>query len=222
MPNLIARLSRVEIRKGMTLCLTNARALLREARDLARLRHYERSFALAVLALEETGKVVLLTILSHSDRLDLDDRQANALWKRYRDHRAKTSLILDHHWKGVLYVRKRKRLPKSKGRALFERLLHHHRRLHVFMRLQRARALDSMKLRSLYVDHVGGRFVLPPSVPAPVVRSLIVIAASAIDDASALRDSFRRSKTDRLADAIITTTYRSPLLRQLLAEITAG
>ncbi len=59
-------MSKQESLRSMSLCLNNARSLLGEADLLAPAGAQERAFALAVLAMEEAGKVVL-TVASHID-----------------------------------------------------------------------------------------------------------------------------------------------------------
>ena len=60
---------------GMTLCLRNARVLLRQARILS----YRATFVLVALSLEETGKVPFLTVAAHKDWLHASHGQLLAL-----------------------------------------------------------------------------------------------------------------------------------------------
>src|SRR5579875_191933 len=74
----LRRMSKSALLQGMNLCLRNARSLLREAEVLAQARAMSRAFMLAVLVQEEAGKVVLLTLMSHGDRSEADDRTLRA------------------------------------------------------------------------------------------------------------------------------------------------
>ena len=83
-------LSRRTTLRGMALALRNARELVAEAKLLARARLYKRTFVLSALALEETGKVVWLTLVAHSSHLELSKRELRTLWHQFRDHQIKT------------------------------------------------------------------------------------------------------------------------------------
>jgi AbiV family abortive infection protein len=209
----------------MALALRNAKGLVTDAELLARARRYRRAFALSALALEEVGKVVWLTLLSHSSHLELSERQVRGLWRQFRAHEIKTALALHTAWRSVLYVRGLKR-----RRAIDVRRVQYGRRQ--YRRLWRARVavenaleatgskeIEDMKLRCLYVDYRGNRFVGPVAVTSTAARSITLIAEFAIRDAAKLRDSFRHSNTNDLPDAIYTVMFRSQIVRQMLSEL---
>jgi AbiV family abortive infection protein len=94
---------------GMNLCLRNARALRKEAEMLARGGAGSRAFVLAVLAQEEAGKVVLLTLMPHGDRATADNRTLRTLERAFVSHDSKLALLMEGAWRAVLYLRRRKK-----------------------------------------------------------------------------------------------------------------
>jgi AbiV family abortive infection protein len=109
---------------GMNLCLRNARALLKEAEMLARGGAASRVFALAVLAQEEAGKVVLLTLMSHGDRATADNKMLRALERAFVSHAWKLTLLAEGAWKSTLYLRRRKKRDSPNSpeiRAVFKK-----------------------------------------------------------------------------------------------------
>src|SRR5262245_13549572 len=99
--------SKPALLNGMRLCLANAARLLKSARVLHKTGANNAAFVFGVWALEEAGKVVYLTILSHSDRDTLSDEAANNLHGHFFNHSTKAQMALHGSWKSVLYVRRR-------------------------------------------------------------------------------------------------------------------
>ena len=202
----------------MALALRNAKSLVAEAKILARARANGRALVLGALALEEAGKVVWLTLLAHSDHLELSEAQMKKLWRQFRGHKLKTTLVLHGAWKSILYLRRRKHrhAEAEKGHRLLVRAY-----ASVGRALAKARhdELDEMKLSCVYVDYRGGRFVAPARVSSTAARSITLIGDSAIRDAGRLRDTFRRSNTDSLAEAIGAVMFKSQLLQEALETL---
>ena len=210
----LKRLPKSTILRGMNLCLKNAKSLLKESQSLHELRASNRSFVLSALALEETGKVVFLTLFSHSDSLHLSDKSLKKIWNKFRNHKTKTILALHHAWKAVLYVRRKKHVPSAEGEASYKRLLRAHRLVSSFMGQARVESIADLKLLSLYVDFSNGKFHQPPKVPLKVSGALIEITGSGVEDARRLRDTFRRARADSLAEAIMMVMFRSETLHE--------
>jgi AbiV family abortive infection protein len=77
-----------KIAEGMNIARRNAARLASDARTMFETRHYETAAALAILAIEESGKVSILRELA----LATDDREAKDSWKRLRSHTAKNAM----------------------------------------------------------------------------------------------------------------------------------
>ncbi len=77
-----------KIAEGMNIARRNASRLASDARTMFEARHYETAAALAILAIEESGKVSILRELA----LATDDREAKDSWKRLRSHTAKNAM----------------------------------------------------------------------------------------------------------------------------------
>ncbi len=215
----LRRMSKKQLLQGMNLCLRNARSLLKEAELLARAGARRRALALGVLAKEEAGKVVLLTVVSHSDRTTASKETLKDLARVFRRHDSKLALLADRSWKGVLYVRRRK-LP-TVPRSSIQQLIRAHRSVIDFLDASKTQNEGELKLRALYVDvdTPGRRFRAPLDVPRGVLRGMLQIARSGIEDAGRLRDSFRRARTDALADAIISRMTKRETLNTLLTQL---
>jgi AbiV family abortive infection protein len=217
----VRSMSKQELLRGMSLCLNNARSLQREAYLLARAGAQKRAFALTVLAMEEAGKIVLLTVASHSDRATASEETLKALTRVFRSHDAKTALLAERSWKGVLYVRRRKlvAVPRSSIRRLFDA----HKSVIDFLSANGVEGVAELKLRALYVDidNAQRRFRPPIEIPSGVLSGLLRIARSGIKDAARLRDTFRRSRTDNLADEIIAQMTK-PLTLETLSRQLCG
>lgn len=82
------RLPPDKIADGMNVARRNAARLASDARTMLEARRYETAAALAILAIEESGKISILRGLA----LATDDREAKDIWKRLRSHTAKNAL----------------------------------------------------------------------------------------------------------------------------------
>lgn len=83
----VTRLNLTQIREGIYECIDVSRELMNEAKYLARKKSFGIASSLLLLAVEETGKAVLIyrTIL-----LDKEDENAwSEFWSNYKDHRIK-------------------------------------------------------------------------------------------------------------------------------------
>jgi len=77
-----------KIADGMNVAHRNAARLASDARTMLEIQHYKTAAALAILAIEESGKVSILRELA----LAADDREAKDIWKRLRSHKAKNAM----------------------------------------------------------------------------------------------------------------------------------
>ncbi|MGA3297724.1 MAG: hypothetical protein ABSD41_09765, partial [Candidatus Bathyarchaeia archaeon] len=62
-------------------------------------------------------------------------------------------------------------------------------------------------------------FVSQFRVPRRITSALVHLAESNIKDAMVLRDSFRRSRTNSLSEAILTVMTRSQVLEQIASDL---
>lgn len=81
-------LSAAEVAAGMNAALENARRLAADAALLFEGKRFPSSASLAILAIEEVGKVQLLRRLS----LATNDAEAKSVWREIRSHRSKNGL----------------------------------------------------------------------------------------------------------------------------------
>jgi AbiV family abortive infection protein len=79
-----------QVAAGMTCASANARRLAEDAQMLFDAGRYPSATALAVLSLEESGKLSILREMSTAT----SQEQILGLWKRYRQHTAKHTLTL--------------------------------------------------------------------------------------------------------------------------------
>jgi AbiV family abortive infection protein len=79
------KLSPKQIADGMCAALRNARRLVDDATLLFEAKRYSTALALAILAIEEAGKVSILRGFAMID----DVSELRGQWTRYRDHRSK-------------------------------------------------------------------------------------------------------------------------------------
>lgn len=82
-------LTAAKIAEGMNAAQKNAQSLAEEARILFDSGKFARSTALAILSIEEKGKLAILRDLSTATT----ELEAKRAWKRYRSHRSKNT-----HW----------------------------------------------------------------------------------------------------------------------------
>jgi len=88
LPQHRGELSCSQIAAGMNAALCNAHRLAGDAALLAEHGHTPSAVALAILSIEESGKVPLLRQLA----LATDDSERREFWKAYRSHRQKNTL----------------------------------------------------------------------------------------------------------------------------------
>lgn len=81
------RLSAAEIANGMNAATRNAKRLIADAELLFENERYPTALSIAILAIEEAGKLSILRGLS----IVPDDKQLIATWRDYRTHTAKNS-----------------------------------------------------------------------------------------------------------------------------------
>jgi AbiV family abortive infection protein len=136
-----------QIAHGMNLAEANAKALVADADALFKADRVGRGFALAVLAIEEAGKVHLLRGLGAAET----DAMRRHIWNRLRKHTSKSLMwpfpeAVHHAWRHDLEIK------LSNLISLVERDDAPH-----------ALALDSLKQRALYVDvtHDGSQWTEP-------------------------------------------------------------
>jgi AbiV family abortive infection protein len=79
------KLTPAQVAEGMNAAINNARRLLEDAELLFSAGRYASACALAILSIEESGKLPVLRRLA----LAQDDAQLKKAWKGYRDHRTK-------------------------------------------------------------------------------------------------------------------------------------
>ena len=93
------RLGAAEVTQGINCAQKNAQRLVEDAELLLARERYPSAFALAVLAIEEAGKVSILRAIV----LARSDDEANTDWREYRSHTAKNRLwpILEYALKGA-------------------------------------------------------------------------------------------------------------------------
>jgi AbiV family abortive infection protein len=213
--------SKPTLLNGMRLCLTNAERLLKSARVLRDNGENNAAFVFGALALEEAGKVVYLTILSHSDRDTLSEEAANNLHEHFFKHPTKAQMALHGSWRTVLYVRRRKRVRITRTIDVHRRrFLHAYRAVDDFIdKTPGAQDIASMKLLALYVGSKKDVLAEPPRVPSAVASSLIMIVGDIIRDARRLRYTFSRSRTDELADSIIAAMFKRQMMQAMLKEL---
>lgn len=81
------KLSIGQIVDGMNAAVRNARRLADDAKTLLDLSRYPTAAALAILSIEESGKVSVLRLMSTAS----DDRALRRSWKDYTSHRKKNA-----------------------------------------------------------------------------------------------------------------------------------
>jgi AbiV family abortive infection protein len=84
------QLSSAQIAEGMTRALQNAARLAEDAEALLKQDRIPSAAALAILSIEESGKVSILRQMASAD----DNKEWQQLWKAYRSHTKKNTLWL--------------------------------------------------------------------------------------------------------------------------------
>ena len=81
------KLTAKDIASGMNAASHNARRLFEDAKLLCNARRYPSACALAILSIEEAGKLSQLRTIAVS----ADERELKDAWKAYRDHQSKNA-----------------------------------------------------------------------------------------------------------------------------------
>jgi len=139
------KLSLEEIEQGRAKALANANALVEEAKLLFTAEHYPRAYALAHLACEELGKVMMLVSLGIESRLGT--AKWSKFWKRFRSHKEKTKNIF-----GLDYLVSP---PRSDNSDVENYVKDVTERVHMF---------EDIKLASLYSDYADGKSLSPNEI----------------------------------------------------------
>ena len=83
----VGTLTASQVLDGISACQANANRLVADAETLASVGSFASAAALAILAIEELGKVTLLRRLA----LVSDPKELRAVWSDFRNHRAKNA-----------------------------------------------------------------------------------------------------------------------------------
>lgn len=129
------KLNSEEIANGINLAIKNAKRLYKDAEILFNESRFSSSLALAILAIEESGKVSILRGLS----LEEDNKKRSKWWKEYRNHLKKNS-----HWILPQLV--------SEGARVFDELSQMYSE-----DADHPQFLDTLKQLALYTDCLGKR-----------------------------------------------------------------
>lgn len=150
------RLSPKKAAEGMAVATANSVALLADAQFLFDNERYERSAALAILAIEEAGKLNILRQILLED----EPAKLKRLWKAYRSHTSKNVL-----WKLPALVADGAR-QLEEFRPLFDENSDH------------GAYLDGLKQAAFYTDAVGACVWTTPNktITKEVAEATITIA----------------------------------------------
>ena len=201
---------------GMNLALENARSLLKDARILLRHRRPNASFALTVLAMEEAGRVLYLTLVP-------DPKLCRDLFTR---HPERLRLILAPDWKTVFLVRRHK-LPEPGARprvrlrratAELARYFGRHRGSGPGFSVRGMLELRDCCLRS-DPARPEGDMLWPNGLPHRIASAGLAVAVAELDDLSRLRDVYRRGLVTRLSEQIAQVLHAEPRRRSLLRDL---
>jgi AbiV family abortive infection protein len=150
------KLSPELIAEGINVARRNALRLVEDARILCQRERYPTAAALAVLSIEESGKVSILRSLA----LARDQKEAEKVWREYRSHKHKNT-----HWTLPQLVAGGARTLEEL-RPLFEDSSDH------------PQVLDSLKQIGFYTDCLGKQHWSEPSevIDASLAMSLVKTA----------------------------------------------
>jgi AbiV family abortive infection protein len=129
-------LTRVEIARGIGLCLQNSLELIDDASLLFENGRYARSYALTLLSFEEMGKIPMFASASLFGK---DIQLWKKFWKRFRHHVTKRRNVSGLEYLMLPYTTLKQTRREWKAEQHFERL----------------------KLFCLYVDAFRGRLISP-------------------------------------------------------------
>lgn len=146
-------LTTAEIASGIAAAQANALRLIEDAKIMLEAGRLPTASALAILAMEERGKVQILKRLA----LVSEPAEIKAAWRDYRSHRAKNS-----GWIIPQLVMEGARTMKGMAAAVNSESEH-------------AALLDALKQVSLYTDCLGDRHWSSPEqvIDEPLVRAMI-------------------------------------------------
>ena len=155
-----SRLSISEIVAGMNAAAANARRLLEDATTLLSAGRYPSALCLAILSIEESGKISILRSLA----VARDQKEQAGIWRDYRSHRSKNRMwvLLDMFMNGA------RRLEEF--RPMFAEDAEH------------ASLLDNLKQIGCYTDCLGKKHwsipeeVIDHSVATQVVKIATILA----------------------------------------------
>lgn len=100
MPRYSGRLTEQQVAEGERLATENAKRLLESARLLLHAGDPATALSLAILALEEHGKIEIIQQIGKA----ASEKETSEWWQRYRDHKAKTFEFLEQYAKGKAVV----------------------------------------------------------------------------------------------------------------------
>lgn len=152
-------LTPAQVTEGIAAAQANAFRLIEDAKFLVEAGRFPSATALAILAMEERGKVIILKRLA----LASDPVDVKATWREYRNHRAKNA-----GWIIPQLVGEGARTMKSMGAALDTDSEH-------------AGLLDGLKQVSLYTDCLGAchwsipKDVIDETLARSIIGSAIVM-----------------------------------------------
>ena len=139
------------------------RFLLSEAKLLVQHNATSGSAALAILSMEEAGKVVFLTLLSNPERQSLSRRSLQRFRTIFYSHDGKINLLTHPAWKSILYVRRRSR-PREVD-AYIRRLVQAWALLHSYLQDEGFNTFTKFKERCLYLDIDAHSALFLPQLP---------------------------------------------------------
>lgn len=139
--------------KGIYFCIQNARDLIEEAKILYHHGRHARAFSLSILALEELGKVEIITryYLSPDSK-----KRMQEFVKDFKSHSSKQLTAILVHFANVLVEQGEEELRKKLETPS-----------------ERKRTLNILKQEGFYVDVVGDDFKSPRTFDGKLARELI-------------------------------------------------
>lgn len=151
-------LTAAQVAEGMNAAANNGSRLLRDARVLMEAERWASACQLAILAIEEFGKIAILRRLATARRQEL-----GGVWKEYRQHTAK-----NREWRILEIVGQGGHTLESM-RPMFESDDH-------------AKLLDNLKQIATYSDCLGdAHWSRPDDVTTPELAASIVHIASVLE-----------------------------------------
>ena len=206
----IEKISKKQILQGMNRTLKNSGNLLEEAKCLLARKAYSRSVVLAALSLEEIGKMIILAMCFHKDTSATSNKFSKKLLRLFSSHKAKTFFLEDNYgniWKNVLDIHRRESTSRTKKsiRKKIKPLGKAHKEVNGYLKKMHLQSIAELKLKCLYVDYDKSTLELhlPYKVPSKVAKSLILIVERDIEEASELKDAFRKPTSSSLSKDIL-------------------